>query len=836
MRFTRVAAWLIALLLVVALVAVIVWTVGSEPRTLALPTPLPQRTAAASPAATPAAAAATEDAAAKMTLPPAASKATATNAATTTAAATATPETPSPTPPPTETATETAAATGTATEGAENADVEATDVEATDVATEATDTPAATATQPAARVTATITATITPTAAASRTPAGATVSPAEATAATPAAPAAGDVITGVQIIELPAPTPTAGLPPGAWDALTDPNQMNDLAVIGNAVWIATSGGAVAWTKGSNTPVLYTAADGLLGNQLNAVAGCALPSFGVVFGGPTGLQIGDGRTGRWRHLNSDTGSEGEAGGGLRYDDVSTLYCDAENGFLIAGFAEHGIAIYDAEDDDWRYLDRNSGLAANNVRRVAVVGDRRQIWVASDEGVTVSAGADSTFYDNSSSPLAGDRVGALAAGDDGSMWLGGEGALYHVEGEDWTVYTADEVQGDFPSALITGLAFAPDGSLWLGASDATVCRFDPEQERCADYFSGAGGMAPGPLTNLVVDAGDNEDAYSVYYTTAGNGYAAYDGRAWRTLAVPRPPLSGNRVKALAVSAGGNLWAATEAGVQQVAATGESAAGRDSAAAPLLFDAANSGISPLGVQTLQRGADDGIWVGGRQGAAFYDGEEWQAINVADGLAGESVQAITVDGEGRTWLGGDRGVSIWNGSSFFVIDARQGLPSEDIRALAAEAGERGGVWIGTAGGGLYRFEGSQLQLFNARNVGLPSDTVTALAMGNDGALWIGTDRGLAQLAGGAVRVIDAVGEDPIAALGVTAAGDVWAARATGGVVFGRDDRWTELGVADGLPSTRITAIATDGERVWLGGQDGGIAAFAVNEFLQTD
>jgi ligand-binding sensor domain-containing protein len=612
----------------------------------------------------------------------------------------------------------------------------------------------------------------------------------------------------VQIIELPAPTPTPGLPAGEWRGLTDPNQMNDLVVISNTIWIAGSGGALAWSKGSNTPVLYTAADGLAGNQLNAVTNCALPTFGVVFGGPTGLQIGDPRTGRWRQI-------GATSGGMRWNDVATLYCDAENGFLIVGFVEHGIAIYDADDDAWRHLDRNSGLAANNARRIAVVGDREQIWVASDEGVTVAAGSDSTFYDSGNSPLAADRVGALLATDDGAVWLGGEGALYRVEDEEWTVYSADEVAGDFPEELITGLALASDSSLWLGSSDAAVCRFDVEQARCADFFAGDAGMAPGPLTNLFVDAGG-----SVYYTTAGSGYAVYDGEEWRTLAVAAPALIGNRVKALAHAADGSLWAATEAGVQQLAAA------EDASEAPVLFDAADSGVSPLGIQTLHPGAAGGVWVGGRQGASFYDGDEWETLNAAGGLASDNVQAITIDSDGRAWFGGDRGISIW--------DADQGLPSEDIRALAAdpgreEGGEEGGVWIGTAGGGLYRFAGNQLQLFNARNVGLPSDTITALATGSDGALWIGTDRGLAQLAAGAVSPVAALGEDAITALAVAANGDVWVALAAGGVVYGSGEQWTTLGVQDGLPAARITAIASAGDQVWLAGQDGGISVFTL-------
>ena len=51
-----------------------------------------------------------------------------------------------------------------------------------------------------------------------------------------------------------------------------------------------------------------------------------------------------------------------------------------------------------------------------------------------------------------------------------------------------------------------------------------------------------MAAGPLTSLTVDS-----AGTVYYTTAGNGYAVYDGEKWRTFAVRRPALLGNRVRA-------------------------------------------------------------------------------------------------------------------------------------------------------------------------------------------------------------------------------------------------------------------------------------------------
>jgi ligand-binding sensor domain-containing protein len=660
-----------------------------------------------------------------------------------------------------------------------------------------------------------------------------------------AAVAPSGTITTVAIVGLPVPTPTPALPllAGEWTAFTDPNEMNALVAISNTLWIATDGGALAWTKGSTTPVLYTAENGLHGNQLTSVVNCALPGFGVVFGSPAGLQIGDPRTGRWRPLNSASGSSDGAGNGtgMRYDDVATLYCDVENGFLIVGYAEHGIDIYDAEREEWRHLDRNSGLAANDVNALAVVGDRDQIWVASDQGITVSAGSDSAFYDAANSELLTDRVTALAAAPDGTVWLGGDEALYRVDGEAWTVYTAESVDGDFPSGTIAGLALAEDGTLWVGSAAAAICRFDPAGNsgagRCTEFYQpdATDGMAPAPLTSLAVDA-----AGAVYYTTKGSGYAVRDARvangAWRTFAVRNPALQGNSVRALSGDAAGNLWAATNAGVQRLEAS----------SAPELFGPDVVGIAAEDVQVLAASPDGQMWVGGRTeagagtraGAAVssYDGRNWQLLTAEDGLVGTTVQAIAPDAEGRIWVGSDAGLSVWNDDSFFVINRQQGLPSDDIRALAADAG---GVWIGTAGGGLYRFADSQLQLLNQQNVGLPSDTITQLAIGQDGVLWIGSDQGLAQLADGELTPVEELGERAIISLAVTGDGYVWAVardsleQNTGDDVLffsntaQGEDQWTELTLADPLPSQHLAALLAGDASVWIGGDPGGIMQF---------
>jgi ligand-binding sensor domain-containing protein len=392
---------------------------------------------------------------------------------------------------------------------------------------------------------------------------------------------------------------------------------------------------------------------------------------------------------------------------------------------------------------------------------------------------------------------------------------------VEVYAWTVNAAESVRenaedgGDYPEAPIVDLVRAEDGTLWLGSQAAEVCRFDPGEGRCVEFYrpETTAGMAAGPLTSLAIDA-----AGAVYYTTAGSGYAVLEDGAWRTAAVRTPRLAGNEVRALARDAGGSLWAATNTGVQRTTATG----------APVLFTADDTGITPEDVGGLGAGPDGEVWVGGSNAAGAaagrFDGRIWQQLTAEDGLAGSVVQAIAVDAEGRTWLGSDDGISVWDGSSFFVIDREQGLPSADIRALAADPD---GVWIGTAGGGLYRFAGSQLQLFNRQNVGLPSDTILHLAEGPDGTLWIGADQGLAQLADGELTQVEAVGERPVSALAVTDTGDVWTATGDGALLYGDGEGWVELTLANPLPGPQIAALLAEGASVWLGGETGGIMRF---------
>ena len=70
-------------------------------------------------------------------------------------------------------------------------------------------------------------------------------------------------------------------------------------------------------------------------------------------------------------------------------------------------------------------------------------------------------------------------------------------------------------------------------------------------------------------------------------------------------------------------------------------------------------------------------------------------------------------------------------------------GLPNDRVVALAP--GADGALWIGTEGGLARLDKDGRWQTYSTASSGLLDDRVWALAPGADGALWIGTEGGLA-------------------------------------------------------------------------------------------
>lgn len=586
-----------------------------------------------------------------------------------------------------------------------------------------------------------------------------------------------------------------------WSVLSNGNQIHDLTISETTIWAATSGGVVAWNRGNNSATKFTTFDGLQTNRTTTVVNCPFPGLGLIFGTSEGLQRFDEQRNSWTLLNrSNTG--------MHHDDIATLTCNDEYGFLIVGYQQHGLDIFEEESGEWRFMDRRHGLQHNRVEQVSVVGDLEEIWVSSGFGISVLTQDGALFYDTNNSPLDTTQIQVMLTDEQGKVWLGANDKVYAIDGADWTIFSPSYVlASQFPAGEITGLAFDNAGMLWIGSSEGELCRFDLNAVTCDPFFTADEIGLQDRITALKID-----QLNQVYVATAKDGIRLYDTFGWRTFYLT-DELPGNRVRALIQDARGYLWLLTDAGLQQRIPHSTVRSAQES----LLFTNDNTAYNVNTITTLADDPQTGLWVGG-QNAGYFDGETWTSFTVADGLIDRHVQAIVVDGLQRTWFGTAAGLSIWNGERFSNLTTADGLPSDNITALLAD-GES--VWIGTDAGLLY-FVQNQLQIFTQANSQLPSNQVTALAQTPIGQLWIGTDAGLAYFFEGVMTVESLFDGQSIRAIVAGTDDAIWLATEQGDLFQFNGLRW--LPVPNQMaPSAEITTLFVDRDQtLWIGGDSG--------------
>lgn len=120
-------------------------------------------------------------------------------------------------------------------------------------------------------------------------------------------------------------------------------------------------------------------------------------------------------------------------------------------------------------------------------------------------------------------------------------------------------------------------------------------------------------------------------------------------------------------------------------------------------------------------------------------------------NGLPHHVVTAIAEDGDGVLWFGNEDGLDRWDGFRLRTYAPSYGDPSAlpDIYIQTLHTDHQGRLWIGTASGGLARYnrERDMFEKFGVGDHRLSHASVHAIADDGDEALWIGTEAGLDHL-----------------------------------------------------------------------------------------
>jgi signal transduction histidine kinase/ligand-binding sensor domain-containing protein/DNA-binding response OmpR family regulator len=417
------------------------------------------------------------------------------------------------------------------------------------------------------------------------------------------------------------------------------------------------------------------------------------------------------------------------------------------------------------------------------------------ITSYEVRTKNTKAPSSMYDK--------NVGAIYESKDGDFWLGTLSGLVKFDRTNGTyrLYPHQYEIFRYGWGRIIEITEDQSGKLWL-ASSADLMRFDPRTSAYSYYNNNP--LDPNSLSYSSISSIYIDRTGILWVGTSGMGINLYDSKAERFSTLTRniPPksrISGYSIRAILEENDDIVWVSSEVVTKWNRKTGEIKS----------YEASSNNLDAFGntgAWSMVKSFDGKIWTATTEGVYRYDPETSTArqykynpndslglpqkevysvfedknkniwittenyfcklLDVQKGIfrkfiyqhlppANELARTIIVqDHSGVIWLGTKDGLLRFDEDkgSFqrFKNDPlnAQTLSNNLIKSICVEPDSESDIlWIGTAGGGINRFD-IKKNIFThfTEKDGLPNNVVYGILPDKNGNLWLSTNKGLSR------------------------------------------------------------------------------------------
>jgi signal transduction histidine kinase/ligand-binding sensor domain-containing protein len=388
------------------------------------------------------------------------------------------------------------------------------------------------------------------------------------------------------------------------------------------------------------------------------------------------------------------------------------------------------------------------------------------------------------------LPSNRVYDLHFSEDGTLWLATQSGISRFDG---LKFTPLEKRDGLIDNRVFCIHSENGGRLWFGTEEG-ASRFDPVAGKLENFPSGTNGLTAGRVFDIVATPN------GVVWLRTREGLSRFDGRTFHSIPnIPRITLDAGltKTKALAVDRQGRVWTVTQ--------------------------------------------NAGLW--------RIEGTNTVHLTSSNGLASNNQDALHVAPDGAVWFVEDdpenwygfRGVTRYDETGLLESLSLQDMGSDSSACTAIETTPAGILWLGDITGRVIRYDSHSHSFVHfTRDSGAPSDRVTNIRAGPDGAIWFATTSGLYRYEEEALvnySTADGLPDGKVSLSAKTTHGALWFSVFGNNAVYvvrlnsSRMNCWENPFVnaaAEGLPSLNALALEPDAEGgLWVGGWPDGSGVY---------